>query len=210
MTTYTIEYFTTDINVDEYISRFRDEKRFIELCKKCPNFGNSWGCPPFDFDTNNFLRQYEYAHLIVAKIIPAQNDIPENMVQDFIRPERIRIERCLLELERKYGGQAFAYIGKCLHCGDMECRRKSNRPCLHPDKVRPSLEAYGFDIERTLSELFGIKVLWGQDGILPEYLVLVSGLFHNHTLNIKMSGLDELPTEIEERKDYNKMKYNNP
>lgn len=52
-------------------------------------------------------------------------------------------------------------------------------PCLHPDKVRPSLEAFGFDIGRTLSELFGIRLLWGKDGILPEYLMLVSGLFHN-------------------------------
>ena len=26
---------------------------------------------------------------------------------------------------------------------------------------------------------FGIRLLWGKDGILPEYLMLVSGLFHN-------------------------------
>ena len=196
MTTYAIEHFATDIDVDEYISRFRDEKHFIEFCKKCPNFGNSWGCPPFDFDTEDFLRQYEYAHLMVTKITPARNDIPENMIQDFIRPERIKIEKNLLELERKYGGQAFAYIGKCLHCGDMECRRKSNRPCLHPDKVRPSLEAYGFDIERTLAELFGIEVLWGKDGILPKYLVLVSGLFHNNLSAINTDEPNELPTKL--------------
>lgn len=30
---YIIENFTANISVDEYISRFRDEKRFIELCK---------------------------------------------------------------------------------------------------------------------------------------------------------------------------------
>ena len=29
-TEYTIEYFTADIGVDEYIERFRDEARFIE------------------------------------------------------------------------------------------------------------------------------------------------------------------------------------
>ena len=58
---YIIENFTANISVDEYISRFRDEKRFVEFCKQCPNYGNSWGCPPFDFDTGEFLRQYEYA-----------------------------------------------------------------------------------------------------------------------------------------------------
>ncbi len=52
-------------------------------------------------------------------------------------------------------------------------------PCRHPEKVRPSLEAFGFDIAKTLSELFNIELLWGKDGKLPEYLVLVSGFFHN-------------------------------
>ena len=83
---YVTENFTANISVDEYISRFRDEKRFVEFCKQCPNYGNS--------------------------------------------------------------------------------------------------EAFGFDMTRTLSELFGIELLWGKNGILPEYLVIVSGLFHNSTENI--------------------------
>ena len=111
---------------------------------------------------------------MATKIIPDRNDIPVEMTQ-----ERVRIEKELLEMERKYGGRGFAYVGKCLYCSGSECTRKRNRPCLHPDKVRPSLEAFGFDIGRTLSELFGIRLLWGKDGILPEYLMLVSGLFHN-------------------------------
>ncbi|MFR2062233.1 MAG: DUF2284 domain-containing protein [Alistipes sp.] len=44
-----------------------------------------------------------------------------------------------------------------------------NRPCLHPDKVRPSLEAFGFDIARTLSELFGIELL-GKERTLRNIL----------------------------------------
>lgn len=110
--------------------------------------------------------------------------IPIDKSQELIRPERIRIEKELLKLELRFGGRAFAYVGKCLYCPDSECARKCNRPCLHPDKVRPSLEAFGFDIAHTLSELFGIELLWGKNDILPEYLVLVSGLFHNSTENI--------------------------
>ena len=34
---YIIENFTAGIGVDEYISRFRDEKRFVEFCRQCPN-----------------------------------------------------------------------------------------------------------------------------------------------------------------------------
>lgn len=121
---YIIENFTANISVDEYISRFRDEKRFVEFCKQCPNYGNSWGCPPFDFDTGEFLRQYEYAHLMATKIIPVEKNIPIDRTQELIKPERLRIERELLEMEHRYGGRAFAYVGKCLYCPDSECARK--------------------------------------------------------------------------------------
>lgn len=87
---YIIENFTANISVDEYISRFRDEKRFVEFCKQCPNYGNSWGCPPFDFDTGEFLRQYEYAHLMATKIIPVEKNIPIDRTQELIKPERLR------------------------------------------------------------------------------------------------------------------------
>lgn len=104
-----VEEFTADIPVEEYIGRFRDEERFLELCKMCPNFGNSWGCPPFEFDTEDFLLQYRHAHLMAAKITPLENDIPVESTQTFILPERIRIEKRLLEMEQKYGGRAFAF-----------------------------------------------------------------------------------------------------
>ena len=179
MEKYNIEEFTADITVDEYMKRFRDADRFIELCKACPNFNNSWGCPPFNFDTEDYLRQYRYAHLMVTKITPLETNISIDRTQQFILPERIRIEKRLLEMERATGGRAFAYIGTCLHCPESCCTRKCGEPCRHPDKVRSSLEAFGFDIGRTLSELFNIKLLWGKDGVLPEYLVLVSALLHN-------------------------------
>jgi len=115
MSTYTVENFTSDITVEGYIAEFRDEPHFLELCKQCTNYGKSWGCPPFDFDTESFLRQYKYAHLMATKIIPEDKDIPIEYTQKLILPERIRIESELLDMERKYGGRSFAYIGKCLH-----------------------------------------------------------------------------------------------
>lgn len=179
---YSVENYTADIDVDEYIARFRDEQRFIELCRECHNFGNYWACPPFDFDTTRVLRQYKYVRLIAAKITPETDNIPIEQSQILIRPERIVLERKLRDMESQYGGRAFAFAGKCLYCGDSPCSRKCGRPCRHPDLVRPSLEAFGFDIGLTLSELFGIELLWGKNGTLPEYLVLVCALFHNSTL----------------------------
>jgi len=45
--------------------------------------------------------------------------------------------------------------------------------------VRPSLEACGFDVAHTASELFGIEMKWGSGGRMPEYLTLVCGFFHD-------------------------------
>jgi len=178
---YSVENYTADIAVDGYVARFRDEQRFIELCRKCPNYGNCWACPPFDFDTTRILRQYKYVRLIASKITPAADNIPIEQAQSLIRPERIVLERKLRDMEKQYGGRAFAFAGECLYCGESSCTRKCGQPCRHPDMVRPSLEAFGFDISLTLRKLFGIELLWGKDGTLPEYLVLVCALFHNST-----------------------------
>lgn len=179
---YRTESYSADISVGDYIERFRDPERFIEMCKQCRNYGRSWGCPPFDFDEEAYLRRYRLAHLMATKIIPLEERIPIDRSQELILPERRRIEADLLELERRYDGRAFAYVGKCLYCRGCDCARIIGRPCRHPDKVRPSLEAFGFDIGRTLEELFGIELHWGRDGFLPDYLVLVSAFFHNSPL----------------------------
>ena len=74
---------------------------------------------------------------------------------------------------------AEAGVGECFACPGEPCTRPEGLPCRHPERVRPSLEACGFDLERTASELFGIEMRWGRNGLLPEYLTLVCGLFHS-------------------------------
>lgn len=173
---YTVEELTAEIPVADYIAGYRDADKFIRFCRECPSYGASWGCPPFEFDADAELRRYESAVIYATKIVPAR-PLLLSEVQDFIRPERLKIERRLLELERETGGRAFAYVGRCLYCGDKPCARLKKLPCRHPEKVRPSLEAFGFDIALTLGRLFGIELKWGHNGCAPDYLVLVSTLF---------------------------------
>ena len=45
--------------------------------------------------------------------------------------------------------------------------------------IRPSLEACGFDIGKTVSELLHIELKWSDNGKMPEYLTLVGGVFKN-------------------------------
>lgn len=176
---YTAEDFTVSLSATDYIARFRDAERFIAYCRECRNYGRSWGCPPFDYDVKPMLLRYKTALLVATKIAPDDCTRPLSEAGLLIRPERQRLERRLLDLERQYGGRAFAYVGTCLYCPEGTCSRPEGNPCRHPELVRPSLEAYGFDIGRTTSELFGIELKWGKEGRLPEYLTLVCGFFHN-------------------------------
>lgn len=48
---------------------------------------------------------------MATKIIPVEKNIPIDRTQELIKPERLRIERELLEMEHRYGGRAFAYVG---------------------------------------------------------------------------------------------------
>lgn len=172
-----VEKFSIEKDAASYIRNFRDEARFIEACRKCPNYGASWGCPPFDFDVCEFLSKYTKVRIFAYKITPPESGMPLAATQTLIKPERMEMEAELLALEKELGGRAFSYIGKCLHC-DGPCRRIAGKPCLHPDKVRPSLESFGFDIGMTLSELFGLELKWGTDGKMPEYLLLVGAVFY--------------------------------
>lgn len=178
-TGYRAEDFTVSLAAGDYIARFRDAERFAGFCRECENYGRSWGCPPFGYDVEARLGAYEKILLVATKIYPSESDLPMNMSRSLIRPERIRLENRLHELERRYGGLSCSYAGSCLYCPEGCCTRPEGGPCRHPALVRPSLEACGFDIGKTLAELFGIELLWGRDGRMPEYLTLVCGLFHN-------------------------------
>lgn len=177
--TYRSKDFTISISTDEYILRFRDADRFIKCCEECHNYARSWVCPPFSGDLEQELRNYRNLLFVVTKIIPDRSGIPLKESQLLIIPERNRIEQRLLEMESIYGGRAFFCSGKCLFCPGAKCARQEGFPCRHPEKARPSLEAYGFDIGRTTYELLGIELLWGKKGAIPDYLTVVCGFFYN-------------------------------
>ena len=176
---YTIEEFSHEVSVAEYITDFHNPDEVWSYCRACANHGKQWGCPPFDFDVVARLSKYSSLQLIVTKITLIDRRLTSAEVDNILRQERIGLEKRLLELERSYNGLACSFIGKCLHCKEESCSRLVGKPCRHPQLVRPSLEAYGCDVVRTLSELFNIELQWSKNGTLPEYLVLTCGVFYN-------------------------------
>ena len=134
---YTAEDHCAALPVADYIARFRDAKRFLECCRACRNYGCSWGCPPFGYDVGAYLSQYTSALIIATKITPAEQHVPMSEAGRLIRPERQRLERRLLEMERRYGGRSFAYVGTCLYCPEGTCTRPEAKPLPPPRTGTP-------------------------------------------------------------------------
>ena len=175
---YTTEKFFADIDAKNYINEFRRTDYFIEFCQQCKNYGRRYGCPPFDDETLSIVEGYEKVRIMGVKIIPNNKQLPLSAANDLMKPVITEMNEELLELEKSLGGYAFGFVGTCQYCGDAPCGRISGEPCRHPDKVRPSLEAFGFDMSKTAKDLLGLEIKWSQGELIPEYLTLVCGVFY--------------------------------
>ncbi|MDR1934445.1 MAG: DUF2284 domain-containing protein [Candidatus Accumulibacter sp.] len=182
---YNVSHLVSEIKLVDYVKGYRDAPRFMEYCKACKRYNACWSCPPFEFDTEEYISPYERAYIIGTKIVLDENTIKENKGWEACKEtacailEKVRpgLDGTLLELERQYPvGKAF-FAGTCHVCPAGTCARIKGQACVAPERTRPSLESFGFDIGKTSAELLNIELKWSKDGVLPEYLTLVSGFF---------------------------------
>jgi predicted metal-binding protein len=187
---YKLNYTIATIDVGEYIQNYCDADKFIGYCKQCERYNACWACPPFDFAPLKRMENYKNAHIIGTKIIldvPLLNECTgaeqcKALSYKIIEEVRHSLDNKLLELEQKYRSSLAFFAGTCHLCKLGECMRILGKPCLHPAKIRHSLEAFGFDISKTVSQLLNTELKWGSKERLPEYFVLVSGFFTNEDI----------------------------
>lgn len=176
--TYTVEKYKAEVGTKAYIEGFRRTDYFIKLCQQCRNYGRRYGCPPFDDETLSLVEGYEKVRIMGVKIIPNNKQLPLSAANDLMEPVITEMNEELLELEKSLGGYAFGFVGTCPYCGGAPCARILGKPCRHPEKVRPSLEAFGFDMSKTAKDVLGLEIKWSQGELIPEYLTLVCGIFY--------------------------------
>ena len=177
---YSVQERWVEMPMAEYITGYRDFGRVRGYCSECSRYGNCWACPPYDFDETALLEQYTTISLIATVITSSEGvTLTPETADRIIRRERERLDRMLLKMEREaavpaHTAKAF-FAGTCLLCPPEHCTRREGRPCRHPESIRPSLEALGFDIARTAAGIFHTPLQWGRNGQPPEYLTLISG-----------------------------------
>lgn len=171
-----METETREMALAQYVARYRDADRFAGYCRECGNYGRCRLCPPFARDDVPDFGAFRHIMLIAARF-EVGSDVAPAEVMEYLRHERIRLEEKLLELEREHDGRAFGFSGSCPYCEC--CSRSEGESCRHPEKARPSLEAYGFDLCRTMEELFGRSLQWSESGAPLRDVTLIGALIYN-------------------------------
>lgn len=168
------------IPTEDLLRRFHVPSVTYAACKECGCFGTQWSCPPLAGNIAAELKHYSHVLIIATRIPLGSDSFPLSEYEAITDAHRLRLQKILLGMESQTGGYASLTIGRCNHCGKKVCTRTEGKPCRHPDLVRPSLEACGFDITAILRELFGIDLEWGKSPeLLPATLTLVTALFHD-------------------------------
>ncbi|MFR8879696.1 MAG: DUF2284 domain-containing protein [Methanobrevibacter smithii] len=177
-----ISKLTADVDVSEYYDKYVDIEKFLEICKECDQYGNNWGCPPFDFDPNEIWNSFNKLKIIAFKFDFSKEELNQTYAPnelDFIikRLERMKVklmnEIYALENEDSLG----LFMGNCNLC--MRCTKTIGMPCKMPFKLRYSIESLGGDVDKTVEDTFGYKIIYAKDGKLPEYMIFVGGLLYD-------------------------------
>ncbi|MBQ7221848.1 MAG: hypothetical protein IJS02_00060 [Bacteroidales bacterium] len=172
----------TEVNLSSFIKECVDIPRFYECCTQCPNFNVKWSCPPYDFDAEEIWKSHSTVILFASKILTPGELLSENHSPDeinaisrkLLRPVKDAMADSLLKMEAETPGSLALFAGSCEIC-DV-CAKKKGEPCLHPDRMRYSIESLGGNVEKALELYFNEKMLWAGNGRLPEYFILLGGL----------------------------------
>ncbi len=176
---YTTKTHIRTIPADR-LGDYRDIEKFMPSCESCPSYGTRYSCPPFDFDTEEYLSSHKFAHFVLTQVFYHEDTIeytrnsPERQSEVLFksRMEVFDMIEGLKVGKEKDGGVSIA----CYSCNDCKnCKRKTGEECHSLHKMRYAIAGFGFDITKIAGELFGISLLW-QNETIPEYQCLV-GMF---------------------------------
>ena len=193
---YTTERYEAIVSVDHYLDKYVDVDTFLQACKACPNYEKIWSCPTYDFDVIEYWKKYKTLELTAIKIIfdeavagkQLTKEEQEEITKNSIWEVKAQLAEELYEREKAVPGSISLSAGSCTLCkgsgtysagsSSFEgfCSRLKGEPCRYPDKMRYSIESLGGNVGTTLSELMEIELEWIQEGRMPSYFVLVSGL----------------------------------
>lgn len=154
---------------------FLKKKTVLDLCMQCPNFDMLWSCPPFVPDFEKFAAKYKYVEVLLFWAETTQFSEEENPAiacYEFLKEEN---RKYVLQLEEEKSGRA-VFSFSCDLCS--KCKKREEKPCKKPKKMRFNITAFGFMTEDLSNVLMNHRVSWSRDGKEAQYITQVSFLLY--------------------------------
>lgn len=181
---YRVEQTVEELPLAPLRSSCVDVEKFQGYCRACENWEKNWSCPPYPFDELALWNSYEGIMLFCRKVIFTEEALalkfqPEELgriSKALLREEQLDLLETLIRLEQDFPGSRALAAGSCAACAPLDCARKSGQPCRQPQRLRYSLEALGADVGKICRDFLHQDLVWGQDGKLPPYYLIVGAL----------------------------------
>jgi len=170
---YKIERFTAEIGIDEFIKKYYQGEKILQKCRECSGFAKAWSCPDFDFDTEEYWKQFDVYEVICDKISMEGVQTPQEAEQRLYK-EKPRFNKEMLALEAATPDSRALYAEECDEC--KECARLIGKPCRLPHIMRYSIESLGGCGVALVEDLFGFSPVWSDGTSIPDYYILLGGL----------------------------------
>lgn len=112
-----VEHLTGALPMSEMLEKYVDVEKFLGYCAACPRCGQTWSCPPYDFDPAAVWPQYAAVTLYAVQVFPESEEAKAAALADpemFLRPYRRAFDALLEERERETCGSPRLDAGRCL------------------------------------------------------------------------------------------------
>lgn len=177
---YDLRLTVRETRLADFVAAYQDREKYLAYCRECENYGTKWSCPPLGFDTEIFLAPYRYVTVAAVQMVFREGVVsstPAERVKEVtlqtIMPIKAWFHEAMLKVEREVPGSVTLSSGGCSLC--RACTRPKGGACRRPERMRYSLDSFGFNLSAITEELLGIKLLWCR-GKLPAYYTLIHAL----------------------------------
>lgn len=69
-----VEHLTGALPMSEMLEKYVDVEKFLGYCAACPRCGQTWSCPPYDFDPAAVWPQYAAVTLYAVQVFPESEE----------------------------------------------------------------------------------------------------------------------------------------
>ena len=140
---------------------FRPEVREMCAADRCRSYGRSWSCPPASGSVERAKElASEYSRgIIVQTVGPVEDEFDMAAVHDLMKKHSKSFDTLVRQLRMFYP--------ECMPMGAGACRvcrscTYPDRPCRHPERMYPSMEAYGLLVSDVAGRS-GLKYNYGEN-----------------------------------------------